>query len=136
MTSFGLLWLLDFWSNYSALHVICKCQNICIKNQDIHLLKSYTLVSSKPSKDICIYGNICVCLCVFSILQSVFLWCSPRKILILSPEGLVISPVRKLLLGLTPKNLLKFEIFPGESSSPNHATETGYLCYPFFCSCC
>ena len=29
-----------------------KCQNICIKNQDIYLLKSYTSVSSKRSKAI------------------------------------------------------------------------------------
>ena len=26
------------------------CQNVCIKNQDIYFLKSYILVSSKPSK--------------------------------------------------------------------------------------
>ena len=29
-----------------------RCQNTCIKNQDIYLLKSYTSVSSKPSKHI------------------------------------------------------------------------------------
>ena len=27
-----------------------KCQNTCIKNQDIYLSKSYISVSSKPSK--------------------------------------------------------------------------------------
>ena len=55
-----------------------KCQNLCIKNQDIYLLKSYTSVSSKPSNHmyikyiyiyiyIYIYGDIYVCVfvCVF-----------------------------------------------------------------------
>ena len=27
-----------------------KCQNICTKNQDLYLLKSYISVSYKPSK--------------------------------------------------------------------------------------
>ena len=134
----------DFWSNYSTLYVIYKCQNICIKNQVIYLLKSNTLLFSKPSKDIYyIYIHniyyiymVCVFVCIFYLKQFVFLWGSPRKILTLPPAGLVTSRVRKLLLGLTPKNFLKFEIFPGESSSPNRATETGYLYYPFFGSCC
>ena len=34
---------------YITLYVIYKCQNICIK-KDIYLFKSYTSVSSKPSK--------------------------------------------------------------------------------------
>ena len=29
-------------------YVMYKCHNICIKNQEIHLLKSYTSVSPKP----------------------------------------------------------------------------------------
>ena len=33
--------------------------------------------------------------------------------------------MRNLLLGLTPEIVLKFEIFPGESSSPHRGTETG-----------
>ena len=35
---------------YVCMYVMYKCQNICIKNQDIYLLKSYISVSSKPSK--------------------------------------------------------------------------------------
>ena len=30
------------------MYVMYKCQNIYIKNQEIHILKSYTSVSSKP----------------------------------------------------------------------------------------
>ena len=52
---------------------------------------------------------------------------SPNKIFILSPAGFFISPVRNLLLDLTPENFLKFEIFPGESSRPHRGTETGCL---------
>ena len=52
---------------------------------------------------------------------------SPNKIFILSPAGFFISPVRNLLLGLTPENFLKFEIFSGESSRPHRRTETVYV---------
>ena len=37
---------------------IYKCQDTCIKNQEISLLKSYPSVSSKPSKYTYIY--ICI----------------------------------------------------------------------------
>ena len=57
----------DFWSNYSTLYVIYKCQNICIKNQVIYLLKSCILVSSKPSKDIYIYIYIYICRYIYII---------------------------------------------------------------------
>ena len=71
-----------------------KCQNTRIKNQD--------------------WGYMCVFL-----FKRVCFSGSPRKIFILSPAGFVISPMRNLLLGLSPENCLKFEIFPGESSSPH-----------------
>ena len=29
---------------------MCKYQNICVKKQEIYLFKSYTTVSTKPSK--------------------------------------------------------------------------------------
>ena len=41
------------------------------------------------------------------------------------PGGLPYLPSGNLLLGFTPKNFLKFDIFPGESSSPHRGTETG-----------
>ena len=65
-------------------------------------------------------------MCVFYLKQCA---CEvlPHKIFILSPAGFVISSVRNLLLCLTPENFLKFEIFPGESSSPHRGSETGYL---------
>ena len=56
--------------------------------------------------------------------SSVFVSFS-RKIFILSPADFVISPVRNSLLGLIPENFLKFETFPGESSSSHWGTETG-----------
>ena len=56
--------------------------------------------------------------------KTVCLWGSPHKIFKSSPAVFVLSPVRKLLLGLTPENL-KFEIFLGESSSPHRGTDTG-----------
>ena len=68
-----------------------------------------------------IWGYMSVCF----LFKAVCLWGSPRKIFILFPAGFVISPVRNLLLGLTPEKFLKFEIFPGESSSPHQGTETG-----------
>ena len=50
------------------------------------------------------------------------------KTLLLSAVGFLISPVRNLLLGLTPENFKKFEIFPIESSSsPHRGTKTGCL---------
>ena len=59
---------------------------------------------------------------------------SPRWIFISSPVGFVvssldflISPVENLLLGLTPEKFWKFDIFPGESSSPYRGTETGCI---------
>ena len=58
---------------------------------------------------VCVCVCVRVCVCVFYLKQFVF----------------VISPVRNLLLGLTPENFLKFEIFPGESSRPHRVTETG-----------
>ena len=57
----------------------------------------------------------------------IYIWGSPRKIFILSPTGFVISPLRNLLLGLTTKNFLKFEIFPGESISPHRGTDARCL---------
>ena len=35
--------------------------------------------------------------------------------------------MENLLLGLTPVNFLKFDIFPGDSSNPQPDTETGYI---------
>ena len=55
---------------------------------------------------------------VYFLFKTVCLWGVPRKTFILAPAGFVISSVRNLLLGLKPENLLKFEIFPVESSSP------------------
>ena len=52
---------------------------------------------------------------------------SPRKIFILFPVDFVISRVKNLLLGLTPEDFSKFEIFPGESSSLHRGTETGCI---------
>ena len=40
-------------------------------------------------------------------------------------SGFVISPVRNSLLGLTPENFLKFEIFPSDSSNLQQGIETG-----------
>ena len=45
-------------------------------------------------------GYMCVCF----LFKTVCLLGSTRKIFILSPVGFVISPVRNLLLGLTPEN--------------------------------
>ena len=67
----------------------------------------------------------CMCLCIFFKISTVYLWRSPRNTFILSPADFVISPVGNLLLGLTPKNVWKFKIFPGESSSPHRGTDTG-----------
>ena len=85
------------------IHILYKWQTICIKNQDIYLLKSYIF-----------------------LFKTACLWHFPCKIFILSPASFVISPVRNLLLGLTLENVLKFEIFPGESSSPHRGTKTEY----------
>ena len=63
-------------------------------------------------------------MCVFFIYNSVFVRLSPQDFHII-PASFVISPVRNLLPGLTSKNFLKFEIFPGESSPPYRVTETG-----------
>ena len=62
--------------------------------------------------------------CVCFLFKTVCLWASPRKIFILSRAGFVISPVRNLMLYL---NVLRFKIFPDESSSLVWGTETG--CY-------
>ena len=35
-----------------TLYAVYKCQNLCVKNQDIYLFKSYT------SKNLVIYKNI------------------------------------------------------------------------------
>ena len=35
--------------------------------------------------------------------------------------------MRNSLLGFTPENFLKLEVFPSESSSPHRGTETGYI---------
>ena len=43
----------------------------------------------------------------------------------LSSVGFVISLVRNLLLGFTPENFSKFQIFPSEPSIPHWGTETG-----------
>ena len=109
----------------SLNYKLYKCQNICVKNQDIYLLISYTSVSSKPSKRTFIYIYIYIGICVCVLFETVCLRRSPRKVSILSPAGFVISPVKNLLLGLTPENILKFEIFSGETSSPHRDTETG-----------
>ena len=66
---------------------------------------------------------------VYFLFKTVCLWGVPRKTFILAPAGFVIPSVSNLLLGLTPKNLLKFEIFPVESSSPfQRISELSLLC--------
>ena len=53
----------------------------------------------------------------------------------LSPIGLLDTPLlKKLLPGHIPRNLGKFYIFPGESSSPHRGTETG--CHKEIVSVC
>ena len=52
---------------------------------------------------------------------------------VISPVGFLISPVEILLLGFTPKNFSKFNIFPGELSSPHRGTETGCFFKTNFC---
>ena len=37
------------------MYVMYKCQNICIKNEDIDLSEIYILVTSKPSKTVYVY---------------------------------------------------------------------------------
>ena len=56
---------------------------------------------------------------------------SPRWIFISSPVRFIVSPVvfvifpvKNLFLGLIPQNFWKFNIFPGESSSPHRGTDT------------
>ena len=46
---------------------------------------------------------------------------------VVSLVGFVISLVENLLLGVTPEKFWKFDIFPGESSSPYRGTETGCI---------
>ena len=67
-----------------------------------------------------------MCLCTFFRISTVYLWGSPRKTFILSPADFVISSVGNLLLGLTPENVWKFQIFPGESSSPHQSSDRVY----------
>ena len=94
---------------------IYKCQNKCIKciqNQEprhLFIKKLYFGFFQTFKAYIYIYIG------------------SPNKIFILSQAGFFISPVKNLLLGLTPENFLKFKIFPGESSRPHRGTETGCL---------
>ena len=71
-------------------------------------------------------GIYILCMYIY-IYIYIYISGSPRKIFILSPTGFVISPLRNLLLGLTPENFLKFEIFLGESISPHRGTDTGCL---------
>ena len=52
---------------------------------------------------------------------------------VISPVGFLISPVKILLLGFTPKNVSKFDIFPSELSSPHRGTETGCFFKTNFC---
>ena len=44
---------------------------------------------------------------------------------VVSPVAFLISPVETLLLGFILKNFSKYNIFPGELSSPHRGTETG-----------
>ena len=55
--------------------------------------------------------------------QSIIFVNSPRGIFISSAVGFCISPVENLRLGFTPEYFWKFDIFPGESSSPYRGTE-------------
>ena len=50
---------------------------------------------------------------------------SPRWIFVSSLVGFVVSLVENLLIDLTPKNVWKFSIFPGELSGLHQGTETG-----------
>ena len=68
-------------------------------------------------------GRIYVCVfclkkCVCEVLPARFSY-YPRWVLLS-------VPVRSLLLGLTPENFLKFEVFPGESGRPHWGTEAGF----------
>ena len=98
---------------------------MCKKPRHLFINKLYIgfFQTFKAYFHIYIYIYIGICVCV--LFETVCLRRSPRKVSILSPAGFVISPVKNLLLGLTPENILKFEIFPGETSSPHRDTETG-----------
>ena len=80
-------------------------------------------ISTILSATMYIWGYMCV---IFYLKQCVRF--SPQDFHIF-PGGFVISAVRNFLLGLTPENFLKFEIFPGESSSPHRRTETGCVTF-------
>ena len=43
------------------------------------------------------------------------------------PQWVSLSPLKNLFLVLTPENVWKFDIFPGESSSPHQGNETVYF---------
>ena len=65
------------------------------------------------------------------LVSVIYFISSPRWIFIWSPVGLLISPMENLLLGFTPEDFWKFDIFPRESSSPHWGTETGCIQYIF-----
>ena len=81
------------------------------KNQNIYLLKSYTSVSSKPSKHIYIYIYIWGYMCVFFIYNSVFVRFSPQDFHIIPGEFRYL-PGEKFTARSHSENFFKIWNFP------------------------
>ena len=71
----------------------------------------------------CVSGSICMY--IFKLAQYICHFALLDFNIIPGPVGFVVSPVGNLLLGLTPENFAKFDIFPSELRSPYRTTKTG-----------